>query len=404
LNLSSQSCHFCLLTFGVLAAAAYQTAHAQEPSRIPAADISIPGVVEKSSIALPEINRAAFADLSGAEALTMQFKDAVPRTRGVQDISLFRQIAPSVVLILIKSGLGSGSLLQNNLILTNFHVVDHSREVALVFKPKDPSGKPTQDEVVKGDVVKIDIQRDLALVRPRSLPNHAVLPLEVSTQDVEVGADVRAIGHPRGEEWSYTKGIVSSIRPNYEWSVSGDSHRATVIQTQTPISPGNSGGPLLSDEGKIVGVNSFIRIGAEGLNFAVAANEIRYLLKNPANGMEALNTCLQAKMIFEGRNQENTAFMRQFSLRCDEAADIIVISPDDKQQPMFALVDLKRHGKPEGIVFDLRRTGKWNTSIWDPQFNDTFPLKGVHPNGELMPSSFESRCGDRKPLKDLKCS
>jgi hypothetical protein len=120
--------------------------------------------------------------------------------------------------------------------------------------------------------------------------------------------------------------------------------------------------------------------------------------------MEALNPCIQAKMIFEGRNQENTAFMRQFSLRCDETADIIVVSPDDKQQPVLALIDPKRRGKPEGIVFDLRRTGKWNTSIWDPQFDDTFPLKGVHPNGELMPSSFVSRCGDRKPLKDLKCA
>jgi hypothetical protein len=177
-----------------------------------------------------------------------------------------------------------------------------------------------------------------------------------------------------------------------------------VIQTQTPINPGNSGGPLLSDDGKIVGVNSFFEKGAEGLNFAVAADEIRYLLKNPANGMEVVNACNQAKIIFEGRNQPNTAFMRQISVLCDETADITVVVPDDKQKPVFALVDLKRHGKPEGIVFDLRRTGKWNTSVWDPQFNDTFPYKGIHPDGALMPSSLALRCGDRKPLKDLKCA
>jgi S1-C subfamily serine protease len=401
---SSRRGQFYLLAFGVLAAAAYQTARAQEPFRIPGADVSIPGVFQKSSIPTPEINSAGLADLSGAEALTMQFKDAVPHTRGARDISLFRQIAPSVVLILIKDKFGSGSLLQNNLILTNFHVVDHSREVTLVFKPTDPGGKPSQDEIVKGDLVKVDVQRDLALVRPRSLSNHALLPLEVSSQDIEVGADVRAIGHPKGEKWTYTKGIVSSVRPNYEWSAGGDTHRATVIQTQTPINPGNSGGPLLSDDGKIIGVNSFITKGAEGLNFAVAANEIRYLIKNPANGMEALNTCNQPKTIFEGRNQKNTASIRQISLQCDETADITVVSPDDKQQPVLALIDLKRRGKPEGIVFDLRRTGKWNTSIWDPQFDDTFPLKGVHPNGELMPSSFVTRCGDRKPLKELKCA
>jgi S1-C subfamily serine protease len=81
-----------------------------------------------------------------------------------------------------------------------------------------------------------------------------------------VGTKPGGIGHPNGENWTYTKGIVSSVRPDYEWLT----HRATVIQTQTPINPGNSGGPLLSDDGKIVGVNSFGDKGAEGLNFAIA--------------------------------------------------------------------------------------------------------------------------------------
>src|SRR5262245_30571686 len=107
----------------------------------------------------------------------MARRDVVPHTRGPQDVSLFRQAAPAVVLILAKGGFGSGSLLQGDVILTNFHVVDHSREVTVVFKPADPSGKLTQDEVVKGDVVKVDVQRDLALVRPRSLPTRSILPL-----------------------------------------------------------------------------------------------------------------------------------------------------------------------------------------------------------------------------------
>jgi S1-C subfamily serine protease len=173
----------------------YQAVFAEDLLQIPKSELSIPGVVQKSSIDAPKISSATYADLSGAEALTMQFKDAVAHTRGPQDVSLFRRAAPAVVLILVKEGLGSGSLLQGNVILTNFHVVDHNREVTVVFKPTDPSGKATQDEVVKGDVVKVDVQRDLALVRPRSLPNHSVLPLEVSSQEIEVGADVRAIGH-----------------------------------------------------------------------------------------------------------------------------------------------------------------------------------------------------------------
>jgi hypothetical protein len=312
-----------------------------------------------------------------------------------------------VVLILVKDALGSGALLQDNIILTNFHVVDHNREVTVVFKPTDPSGKPTQDEVVKGDVIKIDGQRDLALVRPRSLPNRALRPLQIASTDIEVGTDVAAIGHPEGEQWTYTKGIVSQIRPNFEWSTGhGDSHRATVIQTQTPINPGNSGGPLLTEDGKIVGINSFAATGAQGLNFAVAAKDISYFLKNQASGGEPLNLnpCNEAKTIFEGRNQQNTAFIRQISLQCDGTTDITLLEPDDQRQPFLALVDLKRRGKPEGIVFDLQRSGKrWDTSFWDSQLDETFPLKGMHPDGKLMPTSFIPRCGQRKPLPNLKC-
>jgi S1-C subfamily serine protease len=346
-----------------------------------------------------------FSLVTTNEELATHFKEEIPRTRGPQDISLFHEAAPSVVLIRTNDGFGSGSLLQDNVILTNLHVIDHNREVTIVFKPTDPNGKPTEDEVVKADVVKIDVLRDLALVRPRSLPNHLIHPLQISSQDIEVGADVRAIGHPKGESWTYTKGIVSSVRTNYEWSGGpGASHRATVIQTQTPINPGNSGGPLLSDDGKIVGVNSFIRTDAEGLNFAVAAREISYFLRNKANGMEALNTCDQPKPIFEGRNQENTGFIRMISLQCDAKADVTIVALDDKTQPIYALVDLKRRGKPEGIVFDVGRTGKWSNSYWDTQLDDTFPLRGLHPDGKFMPTTYEPRCGQRKPLTNFKCA
>jgi hypothetical protein len=76
-----------------------------------------------------------------------------------------------VVLIWTKDGaLGSGSLLKDNIILTNRHVVGGEREVTVVFKPSDPSGKAKNDEVVQADVIKLDGQRDLALLRPASIP------------------------------------------------------------------------------------------------------------------------------------------------------------------------------------------------------------------------------------------
>ncbi len=84
-------------------------------------------------------------------------------------------------------------------------------------------------------------------------------PLAVAgSSAVQVGSDVHAIGHPTGEAWTYTRGIVSQIRRDYEWQAEDKVlHKATVIQTQTPINPGNSGGPLLDDNLEIVGINSF---------------------------------------------------------------------------------------------------------------------------------------------------
>jgi S1-C subfamily serine protease len=380
--------------------APYQVAHAQQ---LPSPELAIPGVAQKSPISAPTIDASAYANLSTAEALATTFKDAIPHTRSAQDQVLFRQAAPSVVLILTKDASGSGSLLQDNVILTSLHVIDQNLEARVVFKPADPSGRANTDEVVPGDVVKVDVQRDLALIRPRLLPKRR--PLEVYPGNIEVGADVHAIGHPFGQGWTYTKGIVSSIRPDYEWTYGqGDFHRGTIIQTQTPINPGNSGGPLLSDDGKIAGVNLFVFKGAEGLNFAVASKEIGYFLQNPANGMEALKECTQSRVVFQGRNRPNNAFLLMISFHCDNTADITIVTPDDTTQPIYALVDRKRRGKPEGIIYDLRRSGKWDLSFWDQTFDGTFAWKGVHPDGELMPKSLVPRCGDIKPLPDFKCA
>jgi hypothetical protein len=140
------------------------------------------------------------------------------------------------------------------------------------------------------------------------------------------------------------------------------------------------------------------------LNFAVAAKEITYFLQNRANGLEAQRSCNEARTIFEGRNQKNTASMRQISLQCDDTADVTFVVPDDRGQPFIALVDLKRRGKLEGIVFDLRRSGtRWDTSVWDSQLDDSFALRGVHPDGKLMPTSFVPRCATGKPLPNLRC-
>jgi hypothetical protein len=123
--------------------APYQVVHAQQYLHFPSPELAIPGVAQKSPIRAPTIDASAYANLSTVEALATRFKDAIPHSAG--DVILFRQAAPSVVFIRTKDAPGSGSLLQDNVILTSLHVVDviltslhvvdHNREVTVVFKP-----------------------------------------------------------------------------------------------------------------------------------------------------------------------------------------------------------------------------------------------------------------------------
>ena len=171
------------MTFALFAVlAAYRPAEGQESSQLPTLERQQPGVTEGipndvlSPSDAPSIDELS-APLIG-QALVSLFNDSVPRTRGAQDISLFRNVAPSVVLIWTNDGVGSGTLLSNNTILTNRHVVGNERQVTVVFKPSDPSGKPKDDEVVRADVIKLAGQRDLALLRPASIPSRR--PLDAS--------------------------------------------------------------------------------------------------------------------------------------------------------------------------------------------------------------------------------
>jgi len=77
-------------------------------------------------------------------------------------------------------------------------------------------------------------------------------------------------------------------------------------------------------------------------------------------------------------------------------ADITIIVPDDKNEPVMALLDTERRNKVDAIVLDERRLGKWE---------ETFPLRGLHPDDKLLPTSMEPRCHPpSKPLKNFTCT
>jgi len=209
-------------------------------------------------------------------------------TRGEKDIALFQKAAPAVVFVLAGTdSVGSGAIISaDGKVITNWHVVGANLRVIVVLKPKD-SAELKKELAFSATVEKVDQIADLALLRITSPPRSLSFLTLGTASSLSIGQDVHAIGHPQGEVWTYTRGLISQIRANYEWKTeSGLAHHANVIQTQTPINPGNSGGPLLDDGAKLIGINSF-KAGGEGLNYAVSVDAIGEFLAREGNRQAA---------------------------------------------------------------------------------------------------------------------
>lgn len=202
-------------------------------------------------------------------------------TRSPHGPKLYRRIVNSVVLVIAPNGFsGSGIVISiKGLIITNWHVVTDQSWVGVIFKPPDLSGKFSirEKDVFFAYVIATDPIRDLALLKLTSAPPRLSVAFLGYLSPVEVGEDVFAIGHPEGYLWSYTEGVISQIRKKYEWKTeAGTVHRATVIQTQTTVGHGSSGGPLFNSKGELIGVIAGGK--APGLNFAIAVDEVREFL------------------------------------------------------------------------------------------------------------------------------
>jgi S1-C subfamily serine protease len=92
--------------------------------------------------------------------------------------------------------------------------------------------------------------------------------------NIQVAEDIHIIGHPHGKLWSYSTGVISQIRDNYDWKYSdGSEHLANVLQMQTAVNPGNSGGPVLDNNSNLLGLVAMSEEG-QNLNYAVAIDVI----------------------------------------------------------------------------------------------------------------------------------
>lgn len=262
--------------------------------------------------------------------------------------SVAAKLQPSVVTVLVGGGIGSGVVYSaDGLVLTNEHVVRGNQTVQVAFA----DGKR-----VAGTVKAADAVTDLALVQAdrRGLP-----PARFQTALPAVGNLAVVIGSPLGFQGTVTAGIISGLHREIPGSAAESQSLVDLMQTDAPISPGNSGGAVVDANGQVIGISeAYIppAAGAVSLGFAIPA-------ATAVDVAEQLRTTGRARHAFAGLEPApiTDQIASQLGLSSTEGVIVAGVVPNGPAakaglQPgdVITAVDARRTASPEDFLAALR--------------------------------------------------
>lgn len=164
----------------------------------------------------------------------------------------------SVVVVYTDTGVGSGFSVKENIIITNAHVVGYNKKVTVNLY---------DGTAIKGEVIKTDISKDLALIKV----DKTIAPLKMISENLSIGQEVYAIGAPKDMPYTMTKGIISALKRKIG--------KNSYIQIDASVNSGNSGGPLVDDTGNVIGIITLKASDAEGIGFAINTEDINRFIE-----------------------------------------------------------------------------------------------------------------------------
>ena len=231
-------------------------------------------------------------------------------------------------------GFGSGFFVRDNLIATNYHVIEGAARGTAKLVGQFST------YTIEG-VTATDQTNDLALLKV-TVSGIKPLPLGNSS-DVKIGETVYVAGNPKGLEGTFSDGIISSRR---------DQYTKERLQMTAPISPGSSGGPVLNSKGEVIGISSMTLVGGQNLNFAIPSRYLTELLpeSKPAKPLAQGNRSISAETYFTWGNTKYhlgdykgaiTDYTQAIRLKPDSAGAYLNrgLAKDDLGQHLAAIAD-----------------------------------------------------------------
>lgn len=221
---------------------------------------------------------------------------ALPGRTAWADAENYRNTLRSTTWVITKgsegTSSGTGVLVdaERKLVVTNAHVVSDARN-AVIFFPEMKNDRPIVERShylnnvktlgIRGRVVAVDKKRDLALVELDKLPENAVA-VTMADDSSTPGESVDSIGNPGATDalWVYTSGTVRTVYLKKFRTGAGE-HEFTVVETQSPINSGDSGGPVVNTDGKLVAIAQAVSPKARLVSYCVDISEVKSFLNSP---------------------------------------------------------------------------------------------------------------------------